>query len=179
MTQSCGRPPVCFRVISRFSGTYAPSTMRKSRSAPEPAPEALCGKPRFHEPRGQSHSCRTRQVSSAAANRLRVLEAGSWTWSRSARRTTRPPAAPMRHRLLAPIHPRSIDIPQSNSHFHRVSLSLHCASGSLLSRPDCTRRACSRFDNRQAGNYSGFAAFAAAQSEPGLKRLGFNVSMLS
>jgi hypothetical protein len=34
------------------------------------------------------------------------------------------------------------------------------------------------FDKRQARDYSGFAAFAAAPSEPGLARIGCNVSML-
>ncbi len=70
--------------------------------------EALSGKPRFHEPRWQSRSCRIRQVSSAALVRLRGSESGSWTWSKSARRMTRPPGAPMPHRPLPPIHPRSI-----------------------------------------------------------------------
>src|SRR5579862_6605465 len=72
-------------------------------------PGARCGKPRFHKLQERYRSCRTRQVSTAAAIQLRGAEPGLWNWSKDARQMTQALVLPMPHKLLLPIHPKSID----------------------------------------------------------------------
>ena len=89
------------------------------------------GMPRFRGPRGRSRSCRIRQVSFAAAIRLRGFESGSLTWSKSVRRMTQPLARPIRHRPLRRfVRDQSIDN-HPIALFHDVSFSMRmrCSDG--------------------------------------------------